>query len=113
MAVETNLMTKESSGIISLPTRNRETIATLFLSKIQMIYTAEPHQLCADFFTWLSPFTQESVSLPFYEDDDLKQTKFAAFNKFRRELTKSKQWSSLCGMYLDVLDEIAGKRSEK
>ena len=78
-----------------------------------MIHIAEPHKLCIDFFTWISPFTQESVSLPFREDDDLKQTKFAAFNKFRRELPKSDQWSSLREMYLDVHDEIAGKRNEK
>ena len=80
---------------------------------MQVIYIAAPHQLCIDFFTWISPFTQESVSLPFREDDDLKQTKFAVFNEFRRELTKSDQWSSLCGMYLDVIDEIAGKRNDK
>ena len=113
MAVETNHLTKMFSGIISLTARESEAIATLFLSKMQMIYIAEPHQLCIDFFTWISPFTQESVSLPFREDDDLKQTKFAAFNEFRRELTKSEQWSSLCGMYLDVLGEIAGKRNDK
>ena len=113
MAVETNHLTKVSSGIISLTARESEAIATLFLSKMQMIHIAEPHQLCIDFFTWISPFTQESVSLPFREDDDLKQTKFATFNKFRRELTKSDQWSSLCGMYLDVLDEIAGKKNVK
>ena len=78
-----------------------------------MIYIAEPHRLCTDFFTWLSPFTQESVSLPVFEDDDLRQAKFAAFNEFRKELTKSDQWPSLCGMYLDVLNEIAGKRNEQ
>ena len=92
--------------------KESEAIATLFLSKMQMIKIAEPHQLCIDFFTWISPFTQESISLPFREYDDLKQTKFVAFNKFRRELTKSDQWSSLCGMYLDVLYEIAGKRND-
>ena len=113
MAVETNHLTKMSSGIISLTARESEAIATLFLSKMQMILIAEPHKLCIDFFTWISPFTQESVYLPFREDDDLKHTKFAVFNKLRRELTKSDQWSSLCGMYLDVLDEIAGKRNEK
>ena len=113
MAVETNHLTKVSSGIISLTARESEAIATLFLRKMQMIYIAEPHQLCIDFFTWISPFTQESVSLPFSEDDDLKQTKFAAFNEFRRELNKSDQWSSLCGMYLNVLDEIAGKRNDE
>ena len=80
---------------------------------MQMIHIAEPRQLCIDFFTWISPFTQESVSLPFREDDDQKQTKFAAFNKFRMELTKSEKWSALCGMYLDVLDEIAGKNNDE
>ena len=113
MAIETNYLTKVSSGIISLTARESEAITTLFLRKMQMIHIAEPHQLCIDFFTWISRFTQESVYLPFREDDDLKQTKFAAFNKFRRELTKSDQWSSLYGMYLDVLDEIAGKRNDK
>ena len=113
MAVETNHLTKVSSGIISLTARESEAIATLFLSKMQMIHIADPHQLCIDFFTWISPFTQESVSLPFREDDDLKQIKFAAFNELRRELTKSDQWSSLCGIYLDVLDEIAGIRNDK
>ena len=113
MAVETNHLTKVSSEIISLTARENEAIATLYLSKMQMISIAEPHQLCIDFFTWISPFTQESISRPFREDDDLKQTKFAAFNEFRRELTKSDQWSSLCGIYLDVLDEIAGKRNEQ
>ena len=112
MAVETNHLTKMSSGIISLTARECEAIATLFLSKMQMILIAEPLQLCIDFFTWISPFTQESVSLSFREDNNLKQLKFAAFNKLRRELTKSDQWSSLCGMYLDVLYEIAGKRND-
>ena len=113
MTVESNHLTKASSGIIYLTAREREAIAAMFLSKMQMIYIAEPHQLCIDFFTWISPFTQESVSLPFREDDDLKQTKFAAFNKFRSELPKSDQWSSLREMYLDVHDEIAGKMNEK
>jgi len=113
MAVETNHLTKVSSGKISLTARESEAIATLFLNKMQMIHFAEPHQLCIDFFTWISPFTQESVSLPFRENHDLKQTKFATFNEFRRELTKSDHWSSLCGMYLDVLDEIAGKWNDK
>jgi len=113
MAFETNHLTKGSSGIISLKARESEAIATLFLSKMQMIHIADPYQLCIEFFTWISPFTQESVSLPFREDDVLIQTKFAAFNKFRRELTKSDQWSSLCGLYLDVLDEIAGKSNDK
>ena len=113
MAVKTNHLTKVSSGIIYLTARESEAIATLFLSKMQMIHIADPHQLCMDFFTWISPFTQESVSLPFREDDDLNQTKFSAFNEFRRELTISEQWSSLYGMYLDVLDDIAGKRNDK
>jgi len=113
MAVETNHLTKVSSGTISLTAGESEAIATLFLNKMQMISIAEPHQLCIDFFTWISPFTQESVSLPFSEDDDLKLTKFAAFNEFRSELIKSDLWSSLCWMYLDVLDEIAGKRNDK
>ena len=113
MAVETNHLTKVSSGTISLTARESEAIATLFLSKMQMILIAEPHQLCIDFFTWISPFTQESVSLLVPEDDDLRQSKFSDFNKFRKELTKSDQWPSLCGMYLDVLDEIAGKRNEQ
>ena len=113
MAVETNHLTKVSSGIISLTARESEAIATLFLSKMQMILIAEPHQLCIDFFTWISPFTQESVYLPFRENDELKQTKFAAFNEFRRELTKSDKWSALCGVYLDVLDEIAGKNNDE
>ena len=113
MTVETNHLTKVSSGKISLTARESETIATLFLSKMQMIHNADPHQLCIDFFTWISPFTQESVSLPFREDNDLKQTKFAVFNQFKQELAKSDQWTSLCGIYLDVLDETAGKRNEK
>ena len=113
MAVETNPLTKASSGIISLTAIESEAIAALFLSKMQMIHIADPHQLCMDFFTWISPFTQESIPLLFREDDDLKQTKFSAFNKFRRELTKSDQWSSLCELYLDVLDEISGKRNDK
>ncbi len=113
MAVETNHLTKVSSGIISMTAKESEAIATLFLSKMQMIHIADPHQLCIDFFTWISPFTQESASLPFHEDDELKQTKFSAFNKFRRELTKSDKWSALCVMYLDVLDEIAGKKNDE
>jgi len=113
MAVETNHLTKVSSGIISLTATESEAIATLYLSKMQMIHIADPHQLCVDFFTWISPFTQESVSLPFRKDDDLKQTKFTVFNEFRRELNKSDKWSSFCWKYLDVLDEIAGKRNEK
>ena len=113
MTVETNHLTKVSSGIISLTARESEAIAALFLSKMQMIHIANPHQLCIDFFTWISPFTQESASLPFGEDDDIKITKFSDFNKFRGKLINSKQWSSLCGMYLDVLDEIAKKRNDK
>ncbi len=113
MAVETNHLTKVSSGIISLTARESEAIAALFLSKMQMIHIANPHQLCIDFFTWISPFTQESASLPFREDDNIKITKFSAFNKFRGKLINSEQWSSLCGMYLDVLDEITEKRNDK
>ena len=113
MAVETNHLTKVSSGIISFTARDSEAIATLFLSKMQMIHIAEPHQLCIDFFTWISPFTQESASLPFREDDNIKITKFSAFNKFRGKLINSEQWSSLCRMYMDVLDEIAEKRNDK
>jgi len=113
MAVETNHLTKVSSGIISLTANECESIATLFLNKMQMIHIAEPYQLCIDFFTCISPFTQESVSLPIREDNGLRQTKSAALNKFRRELIKSDQWSPLCGMYLDVIDEIAGKRNDK
>ena len=107
MAVETNHLTKVSSGIISLTAKESEAIATLFLRKMQMIYNAEPHKLCIDFFTYISPFTQESVSLPYHDEFDQKQTEFGTFNKFQEELTKSDKWSSLCGMYMDVLDEIA------
>ena len=113
MTVETNHLTKVSSGIISLTARESEAIAALFLSKMQMIHIADPHQLCIDFFTWISPFTQESASLPFREDDNIKITKFSAFNKFRGKLINSEQWPSLCGMYLDVLDEITEKRNDK
>ena len=113
MTVETNHLTKVSSGIISLTARESEAIAALFLSKMQMIHIADPHQLCVDFFTWISPFTQESVFLPFRKNDDQKQTKFAVFNEFRRELNKSEKWSSLCGKYMDVLDEIAGKKNDE
>ena len=113
MTVETNHLTKVSSGIISLTARESEAIAALFLSKMQMIHIADPHQLCIDFFTWISPFTQESASLPFHEDGNIKLTKFSAFNKFREKLINSEQWSSLCGMYLDVLDEITEKRNDK
>ena len=109
MAVEKNYLTKASSGIIRLSKSELEAIATMYLSKLQMIYTADPHKLCIDFFTCISPFTQESVSLPYHEEFDLKQTKFTTFNKFRMELTKSDQWSSLCKIYTDVLDEIAGE----
>ena len=72
-----------------------------------MIYNAEPHQLCIDFFTCISPFTQESVSLPYHDEFDQKQTEFATFNKFQEEMTKSEKWSSLSGIYMDLLDEIA------
>ena len=113
MAVEKNHLTKASSGIISMSASEREAIATIFLSKMQMIYIAEPHQLCIDFFTWISPFTQESVSLPYHQDYDLKQTEFSTFNKFRSQLSKSEKWSSYCGMYFDVLDEIAEGKNDK
>ena len=113
MTVETNHLTKMSSGIISLTSRESEAIAALFLSKMQIIHIADPYQLCIDFFTWISPFTQESASLPFREDDNIKITKFSAFNKFRGKLINSEQWPSLCGMYLDVLDEISEKRNDK
>ncbi|MDC0188468.1 hypothetical protein OAJ61_01570 [bacterium] len=107
MTFEKNLLTKASSGKIRMSARDRESIAILFLRKMQMIYNAEPHQLCIDFFTYISPFTQESVSLPYRDDFDQKQTVFGTFNKFQEELPQSDKWSALCGMYLDVLDEIA------
>jgi hypothetical protein len=75
MAVEKNYLTKASSGMIFLQESEREAIATIFLSKMQMLSIAEPYQLCMDFFTWISPFTQESVFLPNRENDDQKQTK--------------------------------------
>ena len=100
-----------SSGIISLPSIEREAIARIFLSKMQMIYIAEPFQICIDFFTWISPFTQESISFPFRENDDMRETKFSTFNKFRSELAKANHWASLSGIYLEVLDEIASKKN--
>tara|TARA_B100000579_G_scaffold432494_1_gene449428 strand:+ start:1686 stop:2423 length:738 start_codon:yes stop_codon:yes gene_type:complete len=105
MSVEKNHLTKASSGKISMPTEELEKIATLFLRKMQMIYIAEPHEICIDFFTLISTFTQENVSLS-HHANDAKQTKFSTFNKFRSELTKTNQWSSLSKMYLDVLNEI-------
>ena len=113
MAFEKNLLTKASSGKISISVRNREAIATLFLRKMQMIYNAEPHQLCIDFFTCISPFTQESVSLPYHDEFDQKQTEFGNFNKFQEEMTKSEKWSSLCGIYMDLLDEIARENNDR
>ena len=109
MAVEKNYLTKASSGMIFLQESEREAIASMFLSKMQMLFIAEPYQLCMDFFTWISPFTQESVFLPSRENDDQKQTKFTNLNKFRIEMTTNDQWSSLYKMYMDVLDEISGK----
>ncbi len=109
MAVEKNYLTKASSGMIFLQESEREAIASMFLSKMQMLFIAEPYQLCMDFFTWISPFTQESVFLPSRENDDQKQTKFTNFNNFRIEMTTNDQWSSLYKMYMDVLDEISGK----
>ena len=113
MAFEKNLLTKAASGKIYMSISNREAIATLFLRKMQMIYNAEPHKLCIDFFTCISPFTQESVYLPYRDDFDQKQTKFGTFEKFQEELTKSDKWSSLCGMYMDLLDEIARKNNDQ
>lgn len=110
MAVEKNYLTKASSGIIFLQESEREAIATIFLSKMQMLFNAEPYQLCMDFFTWISPFTQESVFLPCHKNDDQKQTKFTNFDKFRTEMTTNDQWSSLYKMYMDVLDEISGEK---
>jgi len=109
MVFEKNHLTKASSGIISQSLEELEEIATLYLSKMQMIYIAEPHQLCIDFFTCISPFTQESIHLPSHEKNDFKETKFTTFKKFRREMTLSEQWSSHCGMFLNVLEEIARK----
>ena len=113
MVVEKNYLTKASLGKIYLSESERETIAKIFLSKMQMIFIAEPHQLCIDFFTLISTFTQESVSLPYQEIKDLKITKFEAFKKFRSNLNKSDQWPVLSGIYLDVLDEIAGEKISK
>ncbi len=107
MAVEKNYLSKVSSGAISMLERERKAITTLFLSKMQMLYIAEPHELCMDFFSWISPFTQESVFLPYNEDIELTQTKFVTFNKFRMEINKNNKWSLLYDMYMDVLDEIA------
>ena len=113
MAFEKNLLTKASSGKIPISARNREAIATLFLRKMQMIYNAEPHKLCIDFFTCISPFTQESVSLPYHDEFDQKQTELGTFKKFQEEMTKSEKWSSLCGIYMDLLDEIARENNDR
>lgn len=112
MTVEPNFFTKAASGKISMSSTDREKFASLFLSKMQMIHRAEPHQLCTDFFTWISPFTQESVFLPDCEDTDSLQKKFAVVNDFRTELTKANQWKLLSGMYINVLDELAEKRKK-
>ena len=113
MAIEKNHLHNATSGMISLEGKEREAIASLFLKKMQMIYIAEPHQVCIDFFTWISPFTQESVSLPYHEDDNLNTTKFSNLNKFIIEMTQSDDWSSLCKIYLDLLDVIAGKKNDR
>ena len=112
MTFEKNLLTKAASGKIYMSISNREAIATLFLRKMQMIYIAEPHEICIDFFTLISTFTQENVSLS-HHGNDAKQTKFPTFNKFRSELTKTNQWSSLSKMYLDVLNEITRGNNDK
>ncbi|MBS1256265.1 MAG: hypothetical protein MAG581_02079 [Deltaproteobacteria bacterium] len=112
MTVVPNIFSKAASGKISLPSAEREKFASLFLSKMQMIHRAEPHQICTDFFTWISPFTQESVFLPACEDADSQQTKFTAFNDFRKELIQTNKWNLLNEMYLNVLDELAEKRNE-
>ncbi len=111
MVVEKNHLTKAASGKITLSAGELEEFANLFLSKMQMIYIAEPHQICIEFFTWISPFTQESISLPFDEENDFRKTKFTNFNKFRKEMTKSDQWSSLCEVFLNVLYEITSKKN--
>ena len=75
-----------------------------------MLHRASPHELCTDFFTWLSPFTQESVFLPVPAKNDVLETKSATLESFRSQLLQSQEWEKLSGLYLKLLVELAGKK---
>jgi len=98
--------TKESSSSVEL-----EKFVIHYLQKIQMLHRASPHALCAEFFTWLSPFTQESVFLPVLDTNDVLETKSATFVSFRSQLLQSQEWGKLSCLYLKLLVELDGKKS--
>ena len=112
MTLEPNFLKKVSSTKESSSSAELEKFAIHYLQKIQMLHRASPHALCADFFTWLSPFTQESVFLPVLATKDVLETKSATFESFRSQLLQSQEWGKLSGLYLKLLVELAGKKAK-
>ena len=110
MTLERNFLTMGSFTKESSSSAELEKFTIHYLQKIQMLHRASPHALCADFFTWLSPFTQESVFLPVLATNDVLETKSATFESFRSQLLQSQEWEKLSGLYLKLLVELAGKK---
>ena len=108
--MEPNFLTKLSFTKEASPSAELEKYAVQYLHKIKMLHRASPHELCTDFFTCLSPFTQESVFLPVPAKNDVLETKSETFGSFRNQLLQSQEWEKLSGLYLKLLVELAGKK---
>ncbi len=109
MTLEPNFLTK-GSFTKEASSEDLEKFAAHYLQKIQVLHRASPHALCIDFFTCLSPFTQESVFLPVTATNNVLETKLETFGSFRSQLLKSQEWEKLSCLYLKLLVELAEKK---
>jgi len=112
MTLEPNYLTKECFTKEASSSPELEKFAVDYLHKIQMLHRASPHEICMDFFTYLSPFTQESVFLPVLTTKDVLKTKSETFGSFKSQLMQSQEWKKLSNFYLKLLVELAGKKTE-
>ena len=110
MTLERNFLTKGSFTKESSSSAELENFAIHYLQRIQILHRVSPHAICTDFFTWLSPFTQESVFLPVPATNTVLDTKSETFESFRRQILQSQEWGELSGLYLKLLMELAGEK---
>ena len=82
-------------------------LAERYLKLMQVIREAAPRQLCFSFFTLLSPFTRESVYLPYFSSnvftDSLPEKEIGEFAEL---LITSKEWGTKAEEYLKLLKSL-------
>ena len=83
-------------------------LAGRYLKLMQVLRDAEPRQLCYSFYTLLSPFTRDSVYLPFFPSyDDATSLPETDIGEFSKLLLTSTNWESKAEEYLKLLQRLS------